>query len=159
MDTILRLEDFCDMQKFNEILANWSESTHMAAIVMDTEKNYIAGLHGFSKYCSLIRSTEDGLARCVESGSNGRDFYTCHAGLYDFSTPVCLPNGTEIAYLLCGQVVDESCGKPDFRAIASACGVDAAALEEDYRKRRKAPAFRHGDISRQGLFSPIRTFV
>ena len=89
------------------------------------------------------------MARCVESGSNGRDFYTCHAGLYDFSTPVCLPNGTEIAYLLCGQVVDESCGKPDFRAIASACGVDAAALEEDYRKRRKAPAFRHGDISRQ----------
>ena len=43
MDTILRLEDFCDMQKFNEILANWSESTHMAAIVMDTENNYIAG--------------------------------------------------------------------------------------------------------------------
>ena len=62
------------------------------------------------------------MARCVESGSNGRDFYTCHAGLYDFSTPVCLPNGTEIAYLRCGQVVDESCGKPDFRAIASACG-------------------------------------
>ena len=99
------------------------------------------------------------MARCVESGSNGRDFYTCHAGLYDFSTPVCLPNGTEIAYLLCGQVVDESCGKPDFRAIASACGVDAAALEEDYRKRRKAPAFRHGDISRQRLLSLIRTFV
>ena len=28
-----------------------------------------------------------------------------------------------------------------------------------YQVRRKTPAFRHGDISRQGLFSPIRTFV
>ena len=132
MDTILKLEDFCDMRKFNEILANWSESTHMAAIVIDTEKNYIAGPHGFSKYCSLIRSTKAGLARCVESGSNGRDFYTCHAGLYDFSTPVCLPNGTEIAYLLCGQVVDENCGRPDFCAVASACGVDEITLQEHY---------------------------
>ncbi|MBP3509767.1 PocR ligand-binding domain-containing protein [Oscillibacter sp.] len=93
--------------------------------------------HGFSQYCSLIRSTEAGLVRCVGAGSTGRDFYNCHGGLYGFSTPVCLPNGTEIAYLLCGQVVDENCGRPDFCSAASACGVDETALQENYAGTRR----------------------
>ena len=77
------------------------------------------------------------MVRCVGAGSTGRDFYNCHGGLYGFSMLVCLPNGTEIAYLICGQVVDENCGRPDFCSAASACGVDETALQENYAGTRR----------------------
>lgn len=65
-------------------------------------------------FCAGIRSTEEGLIKCIESNRNSFnrcqktasiEVFTCHAGLIETTAPL-VDNGTVIGYIMFGQITN-----------------------------------------------------
>ena len=39
---MIRIEDFCDMKKFEEIMSNWAKSTGLATVAVGDDGKYIS---------------------------------------------------------------------------------------------------------------------
>ena len=43
----MRIQDFCDMKKFEEIMSNWAKSTGLATVAVGDDGKYISECYNF----------------------------------------------------------------------------------------------------------------
>lgn len=121
----MKIQDFCNMKCFEEIMSNWALSTGLATVAVDADGEYISDCYNFTDFCiNLTRGSEEGKRRCEKCDREGNGVYECHAGLVDFSIPITLKDGTVLGSVIGGQVLPEEPDMDKFRRTASEISVD-----------------------------------
>lgn len=107
----MKITDFCDMEKLDELLKNWSMATGMAVSVLDESGNRVTDSYNNKDFCTnYTMGTHKGKEACDRCQREGKGVFACHMGLYEFNVPVALKNGTVLGSITGGQVfaaVDE----------------------------------------------------
>ena len=120
-----KIQDFCDMTKFEEIMNNWAKATGLATVAVGADGEYISECYNFTDFCiNLTRGCPEGLARCEKCDREGRGVYYCHAGLCDFAVPITLEDGTVLGNIIGGQVLPEEPDEDKFRRTAMELGIN-----------------------------------
>ena len=126
---MLKIQDFCDMTKFEAIMDNWARCTGLATVAVGADGEYISECYNFTEFCiKLTRGTAEGARRCEKCDREGKGIYPCHAGLVDFGIPITLADGTVLGSVIGGQVLPEAPDEAKFRKVAREIGID----EEKY---------------------------
>ena len=90
----LGLQEFCDIDQLYKMIDNWSRSSGMSAVIVDTEGNRTSESFGMTEFCQMIHSHENGEASCSETWRAEHDgIYVCPVGFCDFSIPIVLQSG------------------------------------------------------------------
>ena len=122
------------MEKFEEIMRNWANSTGLATVAVGDDGEYISDCYNFTDFCiKLTRGSAEGCKRCEKNdraGEMGKGVYPCHAGLVDFGIPITLDDGTVLGSIIGGQVLPENPDEEKFRQTARELNID----EEKYIK-------------------------
>lgn len=127
----MKIQDFCDMNKFEEIMATWAAATGLATVAVGDDGQYISECYNFTDFCiKLTRGSQEGCRRCVKCDQEGNGVYECHAGLVDFGIPITLEDGTVLGSVIGGQVLPENPDEDKFRRVAREIGVDEEAYIE-----------------------------
>ncbi len=151
---MIRIEDFCNMEKFENIMKNWATSTGLATVAVGADGKYISECYNFTEFCiDLTRGSVEGCKRCEQCDREGKGVYSCHAGLVDFGIPITLDDGTTLGSVIGGQVLPENPDDEEFRRTARELGIDedkyVKALHKVNVKSRKeieAAATLLGDV-------------
>lgn len=131
----MKIQDFCDMNKFEEIMNNWARSTGLATVAVGADGEYISDCYNFTDFCiKLTRGSQEGCRRCVKNDQEGKGVYACHAGLVDFGIPITLDDGTELGSIIGGQVLPEAPDEARFRSTARELGIDEDTYIEALHK-------------------------
>lgn len=131
----MKIQDFCDMKKFEEIMNNWALSTGLATVAVGADGKYISECYNFTDFCiKLTRGSQEGCRRCEKCDREGKGVYPCHAGLVDFGIPITLEDGTVLGSVIGGQVLPENPDEEKFRATARELGIDEDTYIEALRK-------------------------
>ena len=121
----MKIQDFCDMEKFEEIMNNWALSTGLATVAVGADGNYISGCYNFTDFCiKYTRGSAEGCKRCEKNDREGQGVYPCHAGLYDFGIPITLDDGTVLGSIIGGQVLPEAPDEEKFRQVARELSIN-----------------------------------
>ena len=121
----MKIEDFCDMSKFEEIMKNWAISTGLATVAVGADGKYISDCYNFTDFCiKYTRGSEEGKRRCEKCDAEGTGVYFCHAGLCDFGIPITLSDGTVLGSVIGGQVLPSEPDEAKFREVAKELGVN-----------------------------------
>lgn len=121
----MKIQDFCDMKKFEEIMANWAKCTGLATVAVGDDGNYISDCYNFTDFCiKYTRGSAEGCRRCEKNDREGKGVYNCHAGLVDFGIPITLDDGTVLGSIIGGQVLPENPDEEKFRSIARELGIN-----------------------------------
>lgn len=132
---MVRIQDFCDMSRFEEIMDSWAKSTGLATVAVGADGQYISECYNFTDFCiKLTRGSEEGCRRCEKCDREGKGVYSCHAGLVDFGIPITLEDGTVLGSVIGGQVLPESPDEDKFRQTARELGIDEAVYLDALRK-------------------------
>lgn len=125
---MLKISDFADMEKFEEIMSNWAKATGLATVAVGTDGNYISKCYNFTDFCiKYTRGSAEGRARCEKCDREGHGIYHCHAGLIDFGIDLMIEN-EKVGSIIGGQVLPSIPDEGAFRRVAREIGVD----EEEY---------------------------
>lgn len=115
----MKIQDFCDMEKFEAIMDNWASATGLATVAVGADGEYISECYNFTEFCiDLTRGSAEGCRRCEKCDKEGVGIYPCHAGLVDFGIPITLTDGTVLGSVIGGQVLPENPDEDKFREIA-----------------------------------------
>ncbi len=124
----MKIQDFCDMTKFEEIMDNWAKSTGLATVAVGADGEYISECYNFTDFCiKLTRGSQEGCRRCVKNDQEGHGVYACHAGLVDFGIPIMLDDGTVLGSVIGGQVLPEAPDEEKFRHTARELNINEDA--------------------------------
>ncbi len=124
----MKISDFADMEKFEQIMSNWAKATGLATVAVGDDGSYISDCYNFTEFCiNLTRGSAEGCRRCEKCDREGVGVYHCHAGLIDFGIPLII-EGQQVGSVIGGQVLPESPDEEEFRAVAREIGVD----EDEY---------------------------
>ncbi len=122
---MVKIQDFCDMEKFEQIMSNWAKSTGLATVAVGADGKYISRCYNFTEFCiDLTRGSEEGCRRCEKCDREGKGVYNCHAGLVDFGIPITLNDGTVLGSVIGGQVLPEEPDEDAFRQTAVELKID-----------------------------------
>lgn len=131
----MKIQDFCDMKKFESIMDNWAKCTGLATVAVGDDGEYISDCYNFTDFCiKLTRGSEEGCRRCEKCDREGKGVYDCHAGLVDFGIPITLNDGTVLGSVIGGQVLPENPDDEKFRATARELGIDEDAYIDALHK-------------------------
>lgn len=120
----MKIQDFTDMQKFEEIMSNWAKATGLATVAVGADGKYISECYNFTDFCiKLTRGSEEGKRRCEKCDREGNGVYYCHAGLIDFGIDLVV-NGEKLGSVIGGQVLPENPDEDKFRRVAKELGID-----------------------------------
>lgn len=150
----MKIQDFCNMEKFESIMKNWALSTGLATVAVGADGSYISDCYNFTDFCiKLTRGSTEGCRRCEKCDQEGTGVYNCHAGLVDFGIPITLEDGTVLGSVIGGQVLPENPDDETFRQTARELGINEdayiAALHKVNVKKREeieASATLLGDV-------------
>lgn len=121
----MKIQDFCDMNKFEEIMRNWAGSTGLATVAVGDDGKYISECYNFTDFCiKYTRGSAEGCRRCEKNDREGKGVYSCHAGLVDFGIPITLDDGTVLGSVIGGQVLPENPDEDKFRQTAKELGIN-----------------------------------
>lgn len=124
----MKIQDFANMTKFEEIMANWASATGLATVAVGIDGEYISDCYNFTEFCvGLTRGSAEGKRRCERCDREGNGVYRCHAGLIDFGIDLVV-NGEKLGSVIGGQVLPEHPDPEKFRKVAREINVD----EEKY---------------------------
>lgn len=122
---MIKIQDFCDMDKFESIMNNWATSTGLATVAVGADGEYISECYNFTDFCiKLTRGSAEGCRRCEKCDQEGQGVYSCHAGLVDFGIPITLDDGTVLGSVIGGQVLPENPDDEVFRKTARELGIN-----------------------------------
>ncbi len=131
----MKIQDFCDMEKFEQIMNNWAKSTGLATVAVGADGEYISECYNFTDFCiKLTRGSREGCRRCEKCDREGQGVYPCHAGLVDFGIPITLEDGTVLGSVIGGQVLPENPDEEKFRRTARELEIDEDAYIEALHK-------------------------
>lgn len=142
----MKIQDFCDMEKFESIMNNWAQSTGLATVAVGADGEYISDCYNFTEFCiELTRGSKEGCRRCEKCDREGHGVYPCHAGLVDFGILITLADGTVLGSVIGGQVLPENPDEAKFRATARELGINedkyiAALKKVNVRSREQIEA-------------------
>lgn len=138
---MLRIDEFCDMKKFEDIMRNWATSTGLATVAVGADGTYISDCYNFTEFCiDLTRGSKEGCRRCEKCDREGKGVYECHAGLVDFGLPITLEDGTVLGSVIGGQVLPEHPDDEAFRNTARELGIpEEAYIQALHRVNVKTP--------------------
>ncbi len=109
----LHIKSLIDISALQRIQDTFAKAMGVAAVTVDKSGAPVTRNSNFQPICQLIRSTPDGLARCMKSDAQGGmtahcsdkpEAYVCMGGLVDVAAPITIEE-QYIGCLLCGQVV------------------------------------------------------
>ncbi len=121
----MKIQDFCDMGKFENIMDNWAKCTGLATVAVGADGEYISECYNFTDFCiKLTRGSAEGCKRCEKCDREGKGVYSCHAGLVDFGIPITLTAGTVLGSVIGGQVLPENPDEEKFRKTARELEID-----------------------------------
>ncbi len=121
----MKIHDFCDMEKFEQIMRHWAVSTGLATVAVGADGKYISDCYNFTEFCiDLTRGSAEGKKRCEKCDREGTGVYPCHAGLVDFGIPITLDDGTVLGSIIGGQVLPEHPDEQKFRTTARELGIN-----------------------------------
>ena len=124
----MRIQDFCDMKQFENIMNGWANTTGLATVAINANGEYISECYNFTDFCiKLTRGSELGCKRCQKCDREGSGVYHCHAGLVDFSIPITLADGTVLGSIIGGQVLPVKPNADTFRKIARELKINEGA--------------------------------
>ena len=124
----MRIQDFTDMDKFQEIMQNWARATGLATVAVDKDGTYLSDCYNFTDFCmKYTRQSTEGKKRCEKCDKECSGVYNCHAGLIDFSIDLVL-NGEKLGAVIGGQVLPENPDEEKFREVARELDID----EDEY---------------------------
>ena len=124
----MKIQDFTDMNKFQEIMQNWAKATGLATVAVDADGKYLSDCYNFTDFCmKYTRQSPEGKLRCEKCDKECTGVYHCHAGLIDFSIDLML-NGEKVGAVIGGQVLPEHPEEEKFRAVARELDIN----EDDY---------------------------
>ncbi len=131
----MKIQDFCDMQKFNDLMVQWGKATGLATVAVGADGEYISDCINFTDFCiKYTRGNPEGCRRCVKNDQEGTGVYECHAGLMDFGIPLTLSDGTVLGSVIGGQVLPQKPDEEKFRAYARELGIDEDQYVEALKK-------------------------
>lgn len=120
-----KIQDFCNMNEFEQIMKNWAKSTGLATVAVGADGKYISDCYNFTEFCiDLTRGSAEGKRRCEKCDAECTGIYSCHAGLMDFSIPITLNDGTVLGSVIGGQVLPKDPDEDKFRRTAVELGID-----------------------------------
>ncbi len=121
----MKIQEFCDMKKFEGIMSNWAKATGLATVAVGTDGKYISTCYNFTDFCiKLTRGCAEGRKRCEHCDAIGKGVYECHAGLIDFGIPIMLNDGIVLGNIIGGQVLPEQPDENKFRETAEELGIN-----------------------------------
>lgn len=130
----MKIQDFTDMNKFQEIMQNWAKATGLATVAVDADGTYLSDCYNFTDFCmKYTRQSEEGKKRCEKCDRECSGVYYCHAGLIDFSIDLVL-NGEKLGAVIGGQVLPEHPDENKFREVAKELDINEDAYMEALRK-------------------------
>lgn len=130
----MKIKDFVNMKKFEDIMANWSRATGLATVAVDADGSYISDCYNFTDFCmKFTRTSREGKARCERCDRECSGVYRCHAGLVDFSIDLKVGN-TKVGKVIGGQVLPDDPDEDAFRRVAHEIGVDEDRYLEALRR-------------------------
>lgn len=125
---IMQIQDFTNMEKFEQIMSNWAIATGLATVAVGADGKYISKCYNFTDFCiKYTRGSKEGLKRCEKCDQEGNGIYHCHAGLIDFGIDLVV-NGEKVGSVIGGQVLPEHPDEEKFRAVAKEIHVN----EDEY---------------------------
>ncbi|MBP0965332.1 MAG: PocR ligand-binding domain-containing protein [Oscillospiraceae bacterium] len=125
----IALQEFCDMDQLHRLIDNWSKSTGMSAVIIDTEGNRTSGSFGMTDFCTLIHTNVKGLESCMSSrNSDKKGVFVCPMGFCDFSIPIELPDGQVLGRVLAGQALSDKQDEEEIVRKAVQLGIDEAEV-------------------------------
>lgn len=131
----MRIQDFCDMTEFENIMKNWAMATGLATVAVGEDGEYISDCYNFTDFCiELTRGCAEGKRRCEQCDREGEGVYYCHAGLMDFGIPITLEDGTVLGSVIGGQVLPNKPDEEKFRRTARELGISEDAYIEALNK-------------------------
>ena len=131
----MKIQDFCDMAKFEEIMNNWAVATGLATVAVGADGKYISKCYNFTDFCiKLTRGSKEGCKRCEKCDAEGEGVYNCHAGLVDFGIPITLEDGTVLGSVIGGQVLPEEPDEDAFRQVARELDINEDKYIDALRK-------------------------
>lgn len=120
----IKIQDFCDMGEFNEIMSTWAAATGLATVAVGSDGEYISDCYNFTDFCiKYTRGSVEGKKRCEECDRKGKGVYDCHAGLIDFAVDLTV-NGQKVGQVIGGQVLPENPDEEKFRRTAKELSID-----------------------------------
>ena len=127
------IREFTDMNRFENIMANWAAATGLATVAVGADGKYISECYNFTDFCiKLTRGSAEGCARCEKCDREGQGVYYCHAGLIDFGIPLEV-DGVKVGSVIGGQVLPAEPDEEKYRKVAREIGVN----EDQYIKALK----------------------
>ena len=121
---MLKIQEFADMEQFEQIMSNWAKATGLATVAVGSDGEYISECYNFTEFCiDLTRGSEEGCRRCVKCDQEGHGIYNCHAGLIDFGIDLEI-EGEKVGAVIGGQVLPDHPDEEKFRRVAREIGVD-----------------------------------
>lgn len=131
----MKIQEFCDMNKFESIMNNWAKSTGLATVAVGSDGEYISECYNFTDFCmKLTRESPEGRRRCEKCDREGENVYACHAGLVDFGIPITLADGTVLGRVIGGQVLPDDPDEEAFRQVAREINVNEDTYIEALHK-------------------------
>lgn len=106
------LLELIEKDKLLTVIETFTRATDITIDVNDDEGYPVVQHHFFYGFCKMIRSTEEGLKRCIESNAEvgfktsatGKVcFSTCHAGVVLMAVPIVI-EGSYCGSITCGQM-------------------------------------------------------
>ena len=133
MTSEVKLTDYIDKEILQRIQDSFSDMTGLAALTTNADGTAVTEGSNFCRFCTeLNRKCPLGNQLCEYSDKTGAmmthsmgkpNFYTCHAGLVDFSAPIII-NGEIIGCFVGGQALTSPPDETKCKAHAIQLGID-----------------------------------
>ncbi len=109
----LSIENVVNIPILQRLQDSFAKAMGVAAVTVDRQGHPITRESNFQPICTRIRSTRQGLTRCMACDANGSlkaytegepQTYVCYGGMMDVAAPIII-EGEYLGGILCGQVV------------------------------------------------------
>ncbi len=125
------LQEFCDMEQLYRLIDNWSKSTGMSAVIVDTQGNRASESFGMTEFCNMIHSNEKGFLSCTETWKwDKTGVYICPMGFCDFSIPIELPDGRVLGKVLAGQALSYDQSEEEIIKKTNQLGIEEEKVRD-----------------------------
>ncbi|HET7733331.1 MAG TPA: PocR ligand-binding domain-containing protein, partial [Paludibacter sp.] len=129
----IQFSDIFDLDEVQRMQDLFSEATGVASMITNPDGTPLTRPSNFCRFCNIVRNTEIGSARCIESDrtlgvndpvSSAMVLRSClSVGLWDSGASL-IVDGKLLANWLIGQVRNESMNENQIRDFADEIGVD-----------------------------------
>ena len=130
-NTGFKLQEFCDMDQLYRLIDNWSKSSGMYAVIVDTEGNRTSDSFGMTEFCKMVHDNEKGKVNCTTTWKMDQEgIYVCPVGFCDFSIPIVLPDGKVLGRVLAGQALSVHQKEEEILQNTTRLGIDEERVKE-----------------------------